>query len=193
MRIIWLKIMFFIGVLVIIAGSLSYGAQDRATSLMDQDYFPLVHEALQEAKESIYAVMHIMEIGVGIKDNPAEVLVQDLIDAHQRGVKVKVILDKNLPEVEEVLGGYERVGNKNDNAYKLLKSKGLNVTFDSPDVITGSCVVVIDSYISIIGSTYWSYQGLVENFESSSMIESKEVAKVRMDYIHKIEAEIDKH
>jgi len=185
--------MFFIGVLVIIAGSLSYGAQDRATSLMDQDYFPLVHEALQEAKESIYVVMHIMEIDVGIKDNPAEVLVQDLIDAHQRGVKVKVILDKNLPEVEEVLGGYERVGNKNDNAYKLLKSKGLNVTFDSPDVITGSCVVVIDSYISIIGSTYWSYQGLVENFESSSMIESKEVAKVRMDYIHKIEAEIDKH
>ena len=129
---------------------------------------------------------------VGIKDNPAEVLVHDLIDAHQRGVKVKVILDKNLPEVEEVLGDYERVGNKNDNAYKLLKSKGLNVTFDSPEVITGACAVVIDGYISIIGSAYWSYQGLVENFESSSMIESKEVAKVRMDYIHKIEAEIAK-
>ena len=192
MRIIWIKVMFFIGVLVIITSSLSYGAQGRATSLMDQDYFPLVHEALQDAKESIYVVMHIMEIDVGIKDNPAEVLVHDLIDAHQRGVKVKVILDKNLPEVEEVLGDYERVGNKNDNAYKLLKSKGLNVTFDSPEVITGACAVVIDGYISIIGSAYWSYQGLVENFESSSMIESKEVAKVRMDYIHKIEAEIAK-
>ena len=192
MRIIWIKVMFFIGVLVIIASSLSYGAQGRAASLMDQDYFPLVHEALQEAKESIYVVMHIMEIDVGIKDNPAEVLVHDLIDAHQRGVKVKVILDKNLPEVEEVLTDYERVGNKNDNAYKLLKSKGLNVTFDSPEVITGSCEVVIDGYISIIGSAYWCYQGLVENSESSSMIESKEVARVFIDYIHKIEAEIAK-
>ncbi len=192
MRIIWIKVMFFIGVLVIIASSLSYGAQVRAASLMDRDYFPLVHEALQEAKESIYVVMHIMEIDVGIKDNPAEALVQGLIDAHQRGVKVKVILDKNLPEVEEVLTDYERVRNKNDNAYKLLKGKGLNVTFDSADVITGACVVVIDGYTSIIGSTYWCYQGLVENYESSSMIESKEVAKVFMDYIHKIEAETAK-
>ena len=129
--------------------------------------------------------MHIMEIGSGKENDPTEQLVQDLIDAHQRGVKIKVILDKNLPEVEEVLVEFEKVGNKNDKSYLLLKNEGIDVSFDFPERITMSSLIVIDDYISVLGSAFWCYASLVENFESSVLIRSKRIAKENLERILK--------
>lgn len=164
-------------------------AEDSVMALDTEDYFPQVHKTLLEAKESIYIVMHIMEIGSGKKNDPTEQLVQDLIDAHQRGVKVKVILDKNLPEVEEELAEFEKVKNKNDKSYALLKNEGLNVSFDSPETVTMSSLIVIDDYISVLGSAFWCYASLVENIESSVLVRSKRIAKENLELILKVESQ----
>jgi len=165
-----------------------FTAEDSVMALDSEDYFPQVHKSLQEAKESIYIVMHIMEIGSGKENDPTEQLVQDLIDAHQRGVKVKVILDRNLPEVEEELTEFEKVRNKNDKSYVLLKNEGLDVSFDPPGVVTMSSLIIIDNHISILGSAFWCYASLVENIESSVAIRSKRIAKGNLERILKIES-----
>ena len=160
-------------------------AEDSVMDLSSENYFPQVHKTLLEAKESIYIVMHIMEIGSGKENDPTEQLVQDLIDAHQRGVKVKVILDKNLPEVEEVLVEFEKVRNKNDKSYLLLKNEGIDVSFDFPEKITMSSLIVIDDHLSVLGSAFWCYASLVENIESSVLIRSKRIAKENVERILK--------
>lgn len=160
-------------------------AEDSVMDLSDENYFPQVHKILLEAKESIYIIMHIMEIGSGKENDPTEQLVQDLIDAHQRGVKVKVILDKNLPEVEEVLTEFEKAGNKNDKSYLLLKNEGIDVSFDSPEKITMSSLIVVDDHLSVYGSAFWCYASLVENLGSSTLIRSKRIVKENVERILK--------
>lgn len=179
----------FVGVIVFLfSATLSFAAEDEILDLSEGKYFSQTHKTLLEAKESIYVLMHIMEIGSGREDDPTEQLVQDLIDAHQRGVKVKVVLDKNLSGAEEILTEFEKVKNKNDKSYALLKNEGLDVSFDSPEVITMASLVVVDNYISILGSAFWCYASLVENFESSTLMRSERIAKGNLEFILKVES-----
>lgn len=164
-------------------------AEDSVMDLSGENYFTQVHKILSEAKESIYIAMHIMEIGSGRENDPTEQLVQDLIDAHQRGVKVKVILDKNSPEAEEALEEFEKVGNKNDKSYLLLKNEGIDVSFDSPEIITMSGLIVVDEHFSVHGSTFWCYASLKENFESATLIGSQRIAKENLERILKFESQ----
>ncbi|KKL04304.1 hypothetical protein LCGC14_2617390, partial [marine sediment metagenome] len=62
----------------------------RVTTLIDEEYFPAVHEALGKAKKSIYIAMYVAKIDED-SDSPVNQLLNDLIQAHERGVKVKVI------------------------------------------------------------------------------------------------------
>jgi cardiolipin synthase len=113
-------------------------------------------------------------------------LVLDLINAHKRGVKVKVIFDQNVKFWEK---GKERnvIEKKSEYAYELLSENGVPVFYDNENRVTHNKVLIIDKYITIIGSTNWTYSALRKNHEASVMIKSGSVALAFEGKFEKIE------
>jgi len=84
-------------------------------------YFPAVKKALSEAKESIFLVMFVVRLRPYDRDSCVYQLMEELIGAHNRGVKVTVILDQNVG-----FAGREHVSEwrvEGENAWCFLPKK----------------------------------------------------------------------
>lgn len=137
---------------------------DDVVVLVDAGYFARVHQELVKAKESIYVEMYLAKVDGQRIENPAFRLIQDLIAAHQRGVKVKVLLEDSSRT------------QMNQKVYELLSTSGVGVSYDSPEKITHSKLIVIDGCKTILGSHNWSYHSLRLNHEAGLLIDSCQVA-----------------
>ncbi len=146
---------------------------DEANILLGKDYFHTVHNAIQQAEESIYVAMYIIHVKLEPTDNPASILIENLINAQKRGVYVKVILDDTKFSV-------------NYNAFRRLKQAGVDVHLDNPQVVLHGKGIVIDSKICILGSFNWSRASLYNNYEFATYIESEKEASKLLDYLNSI-------
>jgi len=158
---------------------------DDVVPLIDRDYFSQVHSALQDAKESVFCVMYSARISPKYKQGQEHILINDLIDAHKRGVEVTVIFEKNIAFWESGNKG-RKVERKSLEAYELLKEKGVPVYYDGIRCVTHSKILVIDNNITILGSTNWTYSALKKNHEASVLIKSKSVAEAFMEKLKQI-------
>ncbi|MCD6471673.1 hypothetical protein J7K55_00890 [Candidatus Aerophobetes bacterium] len=146
--------------------------------ITNEEYFPRIHQILREAKDSIQVMMFKACYYEKYPDSPSNILIQDLINAHQRGVKVEVILEKGNPKWSPT--------KKNEKVGRILSEKGISVVYDFPFITTHSKMLIIDSNISVVGSTNWAYYSLTQNNEVSVIIKSREVAKELQNYFKKI-------
>ena len=159
---------------------------DDVIPLVDAEYYPTVHKALADAKKSILYVMFMAKLDPKHTGGAEYQLVLDLINAHKRGVKVKVIFDQNVKFWGK---GKERnvIEKKSEYAYELLAENGVPVFYDNENRVTHNKVLIIDKYITIIGSTNWTYSALRKNHEASVMIKSGSVALAFEKKFKKIE------
>lgn len=175
---------FIILVLVVLTGTrifYSYAAESYQATVEDisgDKYFPAVKEALSKAEKSIYMVMYFVSFDPQEKTSAVSGLVEELVNAHKRGVKVKVILDQNIDfdAWEGIKGEWEKE-NKNGTLFAYLKKQGIEVYYDSLYVLTHAKAIVIDGEIAILGSANWSSSSLNKNWEVSCLIKSKDFAK----------------
>lgn len=107
-------------------------------------------------------------------------LVNDLINAHRRGVTVSVIFDQNIM-FWETGKKKKKTERKSSNAYELLKKNEVPVYYDSIDRVTHNKILIIDDYITILGSTNWTYSALRKNHEASVLIKSSSVAEAFLE------------
>ena len=159
---------------------------DDVIPLVDTEYYPAVHKALSNAKKSILCVMFMAKLDPKHKGGDEYQLVLDLINAHKRGVEVQVIFDQNVKFWEK---GKDRnvIERKSEYAYELLSENGVPVFYDNENRVTHDKVLIIDKYITIIGSTNWTYSALRKNHEASVMIKSGSVALAFEEKFKKIE------
>ncbi len=129
--------------------------------ISDREYFPIVHRALKEAVKSIYIVAFELKYYNKYPKSMENILIDDIIDAKERGLDVKIIVDD-----------YSR----KNNAFDILKGKGIDIKYDSKDVTTHAKLIIIDGKIVILGSTNFSYYGLEKNNEVDVLIESTKIA-----------------
>ena len=164
---------------------------DDAVPLIDQEYYPEVHKAFTNARKSILCIMYMAKLDPGHADGDEYQLVLDLINAHKRGVKVLVIFDQNVKFWEK---GKKRdiIERKSEYAYDLLLHAGVPVFYDSKNRVTHSKVMVVDEYITIVGSANWTYGALRKNHEASVMIKSRDVALAFERKLKKIEKKLAK-
>lgn len=158
---------------------------DDVIPLVDSDYYPQVHQALTTAKKSIICVMYMAEVNPRYPNGWEYNLINDLINAHRRGVEVTVIFDQNIMFWEKGKKK-NKTERKSDNAYELLKKNGVPVFYDSNDRVTHSKVLVIDGYTTIVGSTNWTYSALKKNHEASVLIKSPSVAEAFLEKLRTI-------
>lgn len=166
--------------------SLSFGLPaDDVIPLVDEDYYPQVHQSLITAKQSVLCVMYMADINPKYNRGWEYNLVNDLIGAHRRGVAVTVIFDQNIMFWEGGKKG-KKTERKNHQAYELLKKNGVPVYYDSNERVTHSKILIIDNYITIVGSTNWTYSALRKNHEASVLIKSSSVAEAFLEKLKTI-------
>lgn len=146
-------------------------SNSKIIPVFDRDFYPVVMKALKNANESIEIIAFKLSYYPKYRNSKENKLVWELIKAKERGVKVRILLDE--------------YPNKN-SAYSLLKSRGIDIKYDSKNVTTHAKVIIIDGKIVILGSTNFSYYGLEKNHEANIYIESEEVAKAFRDYFEKL-------
>jgi len=141
----------------------------RVEDLSNETYYPAVITLLGEAKEEIDILMYMIVLPDLERESPVKMLLDALINAHRRGVKVRVILEYRTSK------DFDETG-ENYLAYKYLKRGGINVKFDNASICTHNKVIVIDSKIVIVGSTNWSERALRRSNETNVLIESPQLA-----------------
>ena len=120
--------------------------------ISSEKYFPQVKQALSQAKESVFMVMFVVGLRPYDKASSVYQLVDELVKAHQRGVKVTVILDQNIAFVGKEHIDEWQVEGKNAWCFKMLKDAGIPVWYDEPARYTHSKTIVIDEEVIVLGS-----------------------------------------
>ncbi len=152
----------------------------RVTSINNREYYPRVSAALDNAQKSIvliqdYAYYYATTPERAKPQPPAatprqapsetNLLFQDLVEAEQRGLDVKVVFD--LTQYEE--GGLQFSG---EDFANRLWALGVDVYHDDPTIRIHAKMLLVNGHQVVIGSTNWSFQALEENNECSVLIQS---------------------
>lgn len=138
----------------------------------EREYFSIVYGLLSGAKDSIDMEMYL------VHSNSIQVkrLLDGLVEAKGRGVKVNVLLE----EGEE----------KNKLTAEYLKNKGLSVSFDGPESKLHAKTILIDSKKLVIGSSNWTEKAFNENNESNVLVDMEEdkdrIQILQTDYVGKL-------
>lgn len=154
---------------LLIAGVLFSYPASNVIPIPNREYLPALHKVLNSAQKKILVFMFEARYYPQYPDDPNMTIIKDLVAAHKRGVKVTVLLDASSWNVSNT------IMNKKFGDY--LKSKGIDVWYDPPDVTSHDKLIMVDDSITIVGSTNWSYYALERNNEVSVIIYSKELTK----------------
>ncbi|MCX5668893.1 MAG: phospholipase D-like domain-containing protein [Candidatus Omnitrophica bacterium] len=144
-----------------------------ADVLFGKSYHQILHKYLIQSKSSITVAMYFIIINPADKTDPINELVNDLIIAKNRGVKIKVILeDSKLKE--------------NRLAYEKLRANNITVYFDTAQHLLHIKEVVIDDRYVFAGSANWSKAAIEDNYEATYFKDSARDALVSKQYIDNI-------
>jgi phosphatidylserine/phosphatidylglycerophosphate/cardiolipin synthase-like enzyme len=181
-------VVLFVGIVLIAGGIIFTAAAQRPVKnssaayqtvvLTNEDYFPVLLEAIDGAKKEI--MISIFSFKTGLRKNTyPDTILSHLADAVKRGVKVIVILERSGRKSDDL-------NIQNSQTGRLLAEKGINVFFDSPRKTTHTKLVVIDQRLLILGSHNFTQSALKYNNEISILLESPDMAKNVRDYMLKI-------
>ncbi|MGB9690835.1 MAG: phospholipase D-like domain-containing protein [Candidatus Sumerlaeaceae bacterium] len=161
---------------------------DDVTPMTNRVFFPTMHEALLSATRSITVVQRSITMADRPHPMPGEkllpgrpasevnVLLDDLIAAHKRGVDVTVVLDQTEDFQDST----------NDETADYLKSHGVRVLRDDLQTQTHAKLVVIDDRWVSVGSTNWTPPALESGNEASVLVTGAAINKVYRDYVQAV-------
>ena len=177
-----MKKTFFLilSILVLIPPNL-FAIQAEIKDISGRKYAPAVIKELNEAKSSIYVCLYF--IGYYGREGVVKEMLDALVQAHKRGVKVVVLLDQGnrTNKYTQYL--------KNERAFAYLLGHGVAVYYDDEKTVTHSKIVVIDGKTVILGSTNWSPESLEKSRETSVLLRSKDLAEMYLNKIKEIPKE----
>lgn len=136
--------------------------------LKGSQYYKSIPDLLKSADKFLKVAM--FHIAYPKENHPTKTLLDELIKANERGVEVKVILDRDKesdPYKSTVI---------NKNAKEYLENNGVSCKFDKEDTLLHSKYIVIDDKYCVIGSHNWSAGSYFQFDDLSFVINSDEIA-----------------
>jgi phosphatidylserine/phosphatidylglycerophosphate/cardiolipin synthase-like enzyme len=149
-----------------------------AILLTNENYFPALLKAIDEAQSEIFMSIFSFKAGVHKNSYPDRIL-ERLAKAVKRGVKVTAILETTANRSDEL-------NIQNRQTGKLLEEKGVAVYFDSPLRTTHTKLIVIDERLVLLGSHNLTQAALKYNNEISILLDRPDLAKRARNYMLKI-------
>jgi len=142
--------------------------ESRVTPLPGKTYFIELLEAIKKAKFSVDVMQYQWNFYIGKPDNPVQILNQTLLQKLRRGLKSRILLNKE--------GRAQQLTVINMKASKYLSEAGARVKFGRTFPITHAKLWLIDDDITLVGSHNLSGRAFTVNNEVSVLIKSKAVA-----------------
>jgi len=148
----------------------------KARDISDRAYEPAVIELIDNARKSVVISMYSISIG-RVERNPVRFLLGDLLEARKRGVDVILYLNTrfsftNVKKYSEKL--------INSPIFSELKEAGCIIYLLPSKYRLHDKLIIVDSRFVVEGSTNWSTSALKANFESATLIDSPELAKIKL-------------
>ena len=143
-----------------------------AEVLFGGDYQKALHEHLTQAEKSITIAMYFIILEPK-GEGPINELVDDLVDAKNRGVSVKVLLESSKLKASRL-------------AYQKLKENNIVVYFDTPKQLLHIKGVAIDDKYLFVGSANWSKAAIEDNYEATCFEDSEQNAIAFRQYVDNI-------
>ncbi len=156
----------------------------KVKDISDRAYEPAVIELLDGAKESIYISMYIISVTDNERD-PVRFLLKDLLEALGRGVEVSLNLNTRFKLESDDEGEGGPIG---DPVFDKLKDAGCKIHLMPRHRRLHDKLIIVDGRYVVEGSTNWSTSALKSNNESATLIDSPELAGIK---IARIEAFIN--
>ncbi len=156
------------------SGSVPASFEGETVLLRDGEFYPSLTAAIDGAREEVVISTFIF-ITRNKPSNLADRMRDTLIQAADRGVKVRVLLEVNDQE--------DWLSDGNRETGRRLAAAGIVVTYDDPRRKSHAKVAVIDRRLTFIGSHNLSDSALKYNQELSVMIDSPETADAVLDYL----------
>lgn len=139
----------------------------KVADISDRKYEPAVIDLLDSAERSIIISMYILKPSTA----PVALLVKDLIEALQRGVKVEIYLNTRFQSDNDFeLGAH----------LKTLQKSGAILYLVSSHRLLHDKLIIVDERFVIDGSVNWSVSALKNNYESAVIIDSPELAREKI-------------
>jgi phosphatidylserine/phosphatidylglycerophosphate/cardiolipin synthase-like enzyme len=152
--------------------------ESLATPLPGQTFYPNLLESIKNAKLSIDIMQYQWNFYIFQPDNPVQILNQILLEKIRRGLKCRIILNKE--------GRGQNLMKINMEASKYLIEAGAKVKFGKTTPINHAKLFIIDDNISILGSHNLSGRALKINNEVSILINSVPVNQEYKRYFDQI-------
>ena len=176
--------LILLAILFFLAGKIG---KPRATSerecvakmVVDSDYYRIASREIKNAQKSIDLIMFELVYYPG-KNGPSNKLLNELIKARKRGVRVRVIMEGG----ERYLGA--KFIRKVRRTADFLRFSGIMVRMDGNGQTTHAKLLIIDTTNVLLGSTNWSYYSLTKNHETNALIESKKLAQQFTNYFDEL-------
>jgi phosphatidylserine/phosphatidylglycerophosphate/cardiolipin synthase-like enzyme len=153
---------------VVLRVTYSIGGPARVAAADDRDYFPVVHSVLAGAQESIDVIIYQGRFYFNYPVSTSNTLLVDLLDAAERGVRVRAIIEQadwNVDNSEE-----------NRDMWNVLRQADIDLYFDPVSTTSHAKLVIVDDRYVVVGSTNWSYYALDVNNEVNVVIDSEQAA-----------------
>lgn len=130
----------------------------------NRSYFSVAKEMIEGAQESINLVLFKITRYPEFRDSKSNKLLKALVQANERGVELRIVLDVNTWS--------DDVNRSNRETALWLLGQGVEkVSFDSLNSTTHSKVLIVDGDSVLLGSTNWSYYSLSKNLEADILIQ----------------------
>lgn len=155
--------------------SASESHEAQVTLLKDQDFSDALISGIRKARKNITCSYYLFVVH---GRNESARILDELVRARQRGVEVRVILEK--PQQKD------RLNEENLHSASLLARGGVKVFFDSPKVVTHLKVTVIDGRFVYLGSHNLTQAALRHNNELSLSVESAGLAAEILSYLDQL-------
>ena len=168
--------------------------QNDIKLLYEDNYFSEVIKAIQNATASIHVLLYQIDLNPKKKYTPTYKVLQELINAHKKGVEVKIILDQNFKQTVGKQGKKKTtIKRKNMSTANFLSQAGIEVSFDTVSRSTHAKIVIIDNKLTILGSQNWTNAPPSKADQVSCLIKSTPIANQFIQYISKIELAPSQH
>ncbi|MFC2153876.1 phospholipase D-like domain-containing protein [Candidatus Altiarchaeota archaeon] len=128
----------------------------------DRYYFPQAYKLIQDSKTSIHLAMFELKYYPRFPISPSNKLVKEIIQAHQRGVEVKIVMDQYV---------------KDNSAFDLIAENNISIKYDSENQTLHAKLIIVDGEKVMVGSTNPTYYGLEKNRETNVYIRNEEIAQ----------------
>lgn len=135
-----------------------------------RDYLSTAEREINAARRTIHLYLYLAAYDKAQPNSQSGRLLQALVRAHQRGVRVDVLFNRAT--------GVDRGETpQNADAAAFLSSQGVPVAFTGGPLLLHAKTLVLDEEVVLMGSTNWSAAAFSRNGEGNVLFRSPEAAR----------------